>query len=123
MSLFRGRGAPRTPTKMNLKTEYKNEVISDGNNNYGAGGAFPDLAPIIESEAKASLMSQLFPELELEEALDAHTVQSHCPLAREIEAQNELPANEEYQQIESGEYPVTVTVDGAEHLVTVTLAW
>lgn len=107
---------------MKFKTEYKNETISEWDDNYGAGGAFPDLAPIIESVAEADLAMHLFPEIEdLDQIMAAHKFESRCPEARAIEASNR--GSEEYHQIGDGEYPVTVTVDGVEHQVIVTIAW
>lgn len=101
---------------MNIKTEYQNETISEGTDNYGVGGAFPPIAPIIENAAAADLASFLFPEIEdNDQAQTEHSVAAQCPKARSLALRGE--------QIGDGSYPVTVLVDGVPHEVTVTISW
>ena len=101
---------------MNTTVNIGNKRLSESDNGYGAGGAFPPLSPHVEGEAIAAIASYLFPGAEdLDQALEGHTVDAVCAAARKIEDAGEV--------LPDGTYPVAVTVDGKEYRLDVTISW
>jgi len=99
---------------MRMCTTFNGRRIQDSENNYGVGGAFPRIAPMLESEAENALAMHLFPDSDDSDAAKAgHDISAHCLKAREKE-QGILPDDA---------YEVMVKVDGKEHIVTINLSW
>ena len=101
---------------MRMCTTCNGRRIQDSDNNYGVGGAFPPIAPMLESEAENALAMHLFPDSDDSDAAKAgHDISAHCSKARQTEEQGILPEDDAYE--------VVVKVDEKEHIVTINLSW